>query len=141
VFRPPAMLFGAILLLAISASALQTAASSKTAQPASSTTTITDQDNGSDVDLSAGGTLIVKLPSNPSTGYGWAVAGDPAPLKLQKRSYQKNTKSHAAGAPGMQILQFSASSTGMGNLVVEYRRSWEYNTPPAKSFNVRVNVR
>jgi inhibitor of cysteine peptidase len=140
VVRPLVIFWSMLLLLSTLAASAQTASSGKTV-PSSPSTTITELDNGKDIDLSAGATLIVKLPSNPSTGYGWAVAGDPAPLKLQKRSYHKSKKSHTAGAPGMQILQFSASSTGMGNLVVDYRRSWEYNTPPVKSFSVRVNVR
>jgi len=45
------------------------------------------------------------------------------------------------GAPGMQILQFNASGSGMVNLKLNYHRSFEYNQPPAKTFTLRVNVR
>ncbi|MGA2905365.1 MAG: protease inhibitor I42 family protein [Candidatus Korobacteraceae bacterium] len=108
----------------------------------SHTVSIADEDNSKDVDLTSGGTLIVKLKSNPSTGYSWAVAGDPSPLKLQKTSYRKNTaSSKAVGAPGVQVFRFNASSAGMATLHLSYRRSWEYDVPPAKTFSVRVNVR
>jgi inhibitor of cysteine peptidase len=122
--------------------AWQTPSASSPEKTVSHTVSISDEDNGKDVDLISGGTLIVKLKSNPSTGYSWAVAGDPSPLKLQKTSYRKNTaSSKAVGAPGVQVFQFSANSAGMAVLNLIYRRSWEYNVPPAKKFSVRVNVR
>ncbi|MGB8886279.1 MAG: protease inhibitor I42 family protein [Candidatus Korobacteraceae bacterium] len=123
------------------AHALQTtpATSSKTS---SSTITVTEQDNGKDIDLTTAGTLVVKLKSNPSTGYAWTVSGDPSPLRLEKTTYVKNSQSaKAVGAPGMQVLRFGVSSSGMATLTVIYRRSWEYNVAPAKTFSVRVNVR
>lgn len=123
------------------ASAAQTSPPASAKKVPTNTVTITGQDNGKDIDLSTGATLIVELKSNPSTGYTWTVAGDPAPLKLEKSKYHKNTKSQAVGAPGSQVLRLSAGSAGIVNLTVVYRRSWEYNAPPAKTFSVRVNVR
>lgn len=103
--------------------------------------TLTDVDNGKDIDLAAGSTLVVKLPSNPSTGYTWTLAGDPSPLKLQKTIFHRNPKDdNAVGAPGTETFQLSAKSAGMAMLTIVYRRSWEYNIPPAKTFAVHVNV-
>jgi inhibitor of cysteine peptidase len=116
-----------------------TAGSNAKAAPA---TTVTEQDNGRDIDLNAGDTLIVTLPSNPSTGYSWTVAGEPAPLKLQKSTFHKKTAdSKVVGASGTSLLRFAATSSGIANLTLVYRRSWEYNAPPLKTFSVRVNVR
>ena len=107
-----------------------------------SVVTISDQDNGKDIDLPQGATLLVKLTSNPSTGYSWAVKGDPSPLKLEKTSTKKGKQSSKkVGAPGVQELRFVASSAGMASLTLEYRRPWEYNVAPAKTFSARVNVR
>jgi inhibitor of cysteine peptidase len=104
--------------------------------------TLTDQDSGKEIDLTTGSMLIVKLPSNPSTGYRWTVVGDPAPLKLQKTSFQRMGKNaDEVGAPGSDVFQLRASSAGMVTLTILYRRSWEYNIPPVKTFTVRVNVR
>ena len=129
------------LSMGITAEALQTAPSALS-KVSSATVTVTGQDNGQDVDLTTGGILIVKLKSNPSTGYSWTVSGDPSPLRLEKTTYVKNSQSSkAVGAPGMQVLRFGVSSSGMATLTVVYRRSWEYNEPPAKTFRVRVNVR
>lgn len=124
----------------VAAEARQTSSPSAKASPPA--ITVTGEDNGKDIDLITGGTLIVKLKSNPSTGYGWTVSGDPSPLRLEKSTYVKNTQSSkTVGAPGMQVLRLSASSAGMATLTVVYRRSWEYNVPPVKIFSLRVNVR
>ncbi len=126
----------------LAAGVWQTASSAPSSKTAAATLTVTDQDNGKDVDLTSGATLIVKLKSNPSTGYAWVVAGDASPLRLEKTAYVKNSQSaKVAGAPGMQVLRFGASASGMANLTVVYRRSWEYNVPPAQTFTLRVNVR
>jgi len=130
------------LCFGLVAGALQTATSVPATKATAATVTITDKDNGKDVDLTTGGTLIVKLTSNPSTGYAWTVSGDPSPLRLEKTSYVKNSQSaKVAGAPGMQVLRFGANVSGMATLSLIYHRSWEYNVPPAKTFSLRVNVR
>jgi inhibitor of cysteine peptidase len=135
-------LAGLCLWIAMIAGASQTPPSASSTEASSPTVTLGDQDNGKDVDLTTGGTLVVKLKSNPSTGYGWTVSGDASPLRLVKTAYVKNSPSaKVVGAPGMQVLRFSAASSGMATLTVVYRRSWEYNMPPAKTFRVRVNVR
>ena len=139
---------GSILVLAFALIAashaleLQTSAAASSARNSPRVVTVSDQNNGKDIDLTSGESLVVKLASNRSTGYGWTVLGDPAPLKLEKTSYHKSTKSSpATGAPGVQVFQFSTGSAGITTLNLVYRRSWEYNMPPAKTFSLRVNVR
>ncbi len=109
---------------------------------APSTVIVTDQDNGKDIELPAGATLVVRLKSNPSTGYSWAIKGDPAPLRLVKSSTTKNGQaSHVAGAPVIQEFRLAAVSAGMAPLTLEYRRPWEHGVAPVKTFNVRINAR
>ncbi len=114
------------------------------AQPksTSSVVAVTDQDNGKDIDLPAGDTLVLRLKSNPSTGYSWAIKGDPSPLKLVKSSTEKNSQtSNVPGAPVTQEFRLTAVSAGMASLSLEYRRPWEHDVAPAKTFQVRVNAR
>ena len=109
---------------------------------ASSVVAITDQDNGKDIDLPAGDTLVVRLKSNPSAGYVWAIKGDPSPLRLVKSSTKKTGQtSRAVGAPATQEFRLTAASAGMASLTLEYRRPWEYTAGPAKTFKVKVNAR
>jgi predicted secreted protein len=106
------------------------------------TVAITDQENGKDVDLPQGEALIVKPAANPTTGYSWAVVGDPAPLKLLKTRNKKGGDSKPmAGAPSVQELKFAASSAGISNLKLEYRRPLEHDVAAVKTFTVKVNVR
>ena len=109
---------------------------------APSTVIVTDQDNGKDIDLPAGDTLVIRLKSNPSTGYSWAIKDDAAPLRLVKSSTRKNSQaSHVAGAPVIQEFRLTAISAGMAPLTLEYRRPWEHGMAPAKTFQVKVNAR
>ncbi len=140
------VLRSALLLISViavcTASLGQVGASTAKAQSSSSPVVLTEQDNGRDIDLTIGGTLIVKLPGNPSTGYNWTVAGEPSPLKLRKTWFRKGaTKSNSQGDSGTSIFQLSANSSGMATLTLLYRRSWEYNIAPIKTFAVRVDVR
>jgi inhibitor of cysteine peptidase len=131
-----------LLIVAAFASATELQTSDASHPKAVPSVVLTERDSGTDIDLTANTLLIVKLNSNPSTGYSWTVTGDPSPLKLQKTSFRKNTnKSGAVGASGIATIQLSASSSGIATLTLVYRRSWEYNVPPMKTFTVRVNVR
>ncbi len=137
--RLPLLFF--IICLASVAPAQQGSSTTK-AKASSPDVTLIERDNGADADLTIGSALIVKLPANPSTGYSWAVVGEPSPLKLQKSAFHHGTgKSNAVGASGTSVFHFSASSAGMATLTMVYRRSWEYNVAPIKTFTVRVNVR
>jgi inhibitor of cysteine peptidase len=138
--RSLAINLSALFILAMQVGAQATHSTAPKSPP--SVVTISDQDNGKDIDLPQGATLLVKLTSNPSTGYSWAVKGDPSPLKLEKTSTKKGKQSSKkVGAPGVQELRFVANSAGMASLTLEYRRPWEYTASPAKTFSVRVNVR
>ena len=94
----------------------QQSASAPKAQISSPDVVLTEQDNGKDIDLTIGGALIVKLPSNPSTGYNWTVVGEPSPLKLQKATFRKGkTKDNAVGASGTAHLSVQCEFVRHGN--------------------------
>jgi inhibitor of cysteine peptidase len=140
----PVIIFAIAAVCLASSSLAQSVQSSTTSQAGShpsSTVIVTAQDNGKEVDLPQGGTLVVRLEANPSTGYSWTVKGDPSPLKLVKSSYRKNNSNRAAGAPGTQELRLAATSSGIVSLDLEYRRLWEYNAAPARTFRIQVNAR
>ena len=132
----------AVLLLGGDAGARQAAGASNQPQSANASVTLSDKDNHGTVDLTTGELLIVKLPSNPSTGYAWTVNGDPAHLKLIKHFDLRSTEgSGMVGAPQTSVFELKATSAGAATLTLLYRRSWEYNVPPAKIITVSVKVR
>ena len=104
--------------------------------------TVGEKDNGTTVDLTQDETLVVKLPGNPTTGYSWAVIGDPSPLKLVKSTTQRSANSKTmAGAPSVQEFRFRADAAGIVSLTLHYRRPWEHDAPPAKTYTLRVQIR
>lgn len=131
--------FGCMLLIGVAMVAQSTKPPGKHTSPL---VTVGDKDNGTTVDLTQDETLVVKLPGNPTTGYSWAVIGDPSPLRLLKSSTQRSAKSKTmAGAPSVQIFRFQANAAGIVSLTLHYRRPWEHDAPPAKTFTLRVQIR
>ncbi len=105
---------------------------------------LTDADNGTSVTLANGGTLIIALASNPSTGFTWSVA-DPSPSQLVLQGEPKyvppgSTTTPAVGAAGTQVFTFKATSTGVAELTLNYARSFEPTATPDKTFTVTVTV-
>jgi len=108
---------------------------------ADSVVTVTDSDTGKEIDLAAGQTLRVKLPATPSTGYSWLLSGDPAPLKLTRSFYERNKNtSGMPGSPQDAVFELRARRAGVATLTFVYRRAWEYNVAPARTFTIRVKV-
>jgi inhibitor of cysteine peptidase len=109
--------------------------------PAASPTTITAADAGHPITLRIGEELVLKLESNPSTGYDWFLtdAQNPVLSSLGKPAYAQGRSTPGAG--GIESWNFRASATGTQTLKLEYRRPWEKNTSPAKTVIFQVTVR
>jgi len=84
----------------------------------------------------------VRLPSNPSTGYRWALI-EPATGLLTLMDHGFTAASTTMlGAPGEERWTFKAVRVGTGELRFEYRRPWEPpDVPPAQRTRFEVQVR
>ena len=105
---------------------------------------LTQADNGKSVNVSNGGTLIVALTSNPSTGYAWSVVSpEPKNLELdgQPKYVPPGSTTPVVGAPGTEVFTFKAVEKGTSTLKMEYRRSFEPNEPAQETFSVEVQVK
>jgi inhibitor of cysteine peptidase len=100
--------------------------------------TLGEKDTGRTVDLSAGQKLIVRLPSNATTGFQWVVADAGPMTQLGDPVYKAPEGSGAVGASGTQVFTFAAGSSGAGELKLEYRRPWEKNVPAEKTWSVTL---
>lgn len=104
---------------------------------------LTEADDGAAVRLASGGTLVITLESNPSTGFTWAIAGEPpAQVALQGEPdyVEPDQSGDVVGAPGSQVFTFVAVAPGSGTLHLAYARTWEEGTSPEASFAVSVEV-
>jgi inhibitor of cysteine peptidase len=110
-------------------------------EPATQPRILSEADNGTDVNVAKGSTLVIRLAANPSTGYSWQLGGDPKPLSLDSTKFvSAKSDQRRAGSPEVQVMQFQAKDSGTASLVLEYRRPWEKNVAPAKTFKVQVTV-
>jgi inhibitor of cysteine peptidase len=98
-------------------------------------------DDGSQVELKAGQTLVVSLEGNPTTGYTWEAAELDEQVLRQLGEAEFNPESDAIGAGGVQTLRFETVNSGQTTLNLVYRRPWEADEEPTETFSVQVVVR
>lgn len=122
------------VILALLAASL--VACQATAQP----TTIGAQDAGRTIALRTGETLRIELEGNPTTGYNWIPTPQEPRLLDQIGESNVTPESNRIGAPGTIVLQFSAVAPGKTILRLEYKRAWETDVAPLKTFEVTVTV-
>ena len=98
-----------------------------------------EPDDGSSVYVTQGDTMSVKLPSNPTTGYKWSIAVN-APSVLQPAGDPRFEAplTPRPGSGGFQTFDFRVVGGGAAALQLVYRRPFENDTPPARTWNVFV---
>jgi inhibitor of cysteine peptidase len=144
--------FFANLMLALLVGSL--AACQSTVEPGKSsnqesgiTTTLTNPlkigapDAGETVTLKTGDTLLIELDGNITTGFNWIPAPQDPVLLEQVGESEVTPASDLPGAPGKILLQFKAVARGQAVLRLDYKRSWETNVAPEKTFEVTVVVK
>ncbi len=94
------------------------------------------------VTLQRGQTLIVTLPSNPTTGYRWDIRDlSTEQLKSLGPEVFSSPKTDLIGGDGLSTWRFEAADTGTGRVLLTYQRPWEADAEPAGLFDCRVEVR
>lgn len=103
---------------------------------------LSEKDNGQIVHLPEGGSVTIELPCNPSTGYMWTLKGtyDEAVVIMTGDSIEKPENNSKVGAPVKKIISFKAVGNGTAGITYEYRRPWETNKTPDKTFEILINV-
>jgi len=104
---------------------------------------VDDSYSGGQVELSVGQSLVVTLESNASTGYSWSLAqiSDETVLNKTGNKYiSPQTTGPIVGAPGKEEWTFLALKEGTSSISMEYKRPWEKDTPPARTFSLTVVV-
>jgi inhibitor of cysteine peptidase len=110
----------------------------------SNTVAVDDRNNGSQVTLKKGQILVVTLDASPGTGYGWAQIAAPEDILRQQGETELRQKigtGRRVGAPESEILRFEATAPGRTTLELAYRRPWETDVAPAKTYTLSVTVR
>jgi inhibitor of cysteine peptidase len=70
--------------------------------------------------------LVIELPSNPSTGFGWTEAEIAEASILQENENKfVEPEEQAMGTEGTQVWTFTATEKGTTTVEMEYSRPWE----------------
>ncbi len=110
-------------------------------QSASGLVKIGEQDAGKTITLKTGDTLIVGLDGNITTGFNWIPAAQNPVLLSQVGDAEVTPESNRIGAPSKIVLTFKAVTQGQTLLHLDYKRSWETNVAPEKTFEVTIVVK
>lgn len=102
---------------------------------------LTYADNGQEIEVNLETKIIIELPSNQSTGYGWEFANpDDNFIYQDGESVYIITEGPGMGAGGIERFIFRASRTGNSSIRLVYRRPWE-EVEPLDEFHIDVIVR
>jgi len=105
---------------------------------------VTDEENGKDLLLNRGDMLVVYLPANRTTGFGWqATFSKPGILKPEGDAFYlaNRTSAHLVGSGGTETWIFRAEKAGNTTLTFGYARPWERGKAPEKTAAWPVTVR
>ncbi len=111
--------------------------------------------NGKTVSATVGQNIIIRLKGNATTGYSWVVGknegdvlgqvgkvkyvSDQPPMPVGGRG--RKIMRHRVGGGGKYVFTFTAKKAGKAKLSLEYKRGWEKNKPPAKTFTLNVTIK
>ena len=103
---------------------------------------LTAADKDSQVDVAKGGTIVITLDGNPSTGFSWEPRDlDAAMFKQVGEPVFTSSSPDLIGSGGTLTLTFKTLQAGTAVLNLVYHRSWETGVDPIDTFSVTVKVK
>lgn len=104
-------------------------------------THLDEKDNGRQVTLPVGESLVISLPGNPTTGFTWEVKDLDATILEQVGETQFDSSNPGlVGAGGTLTLTYKAIQAGSTTLTLVYHRPWESDVEPLQTYTVQVTV-
>ncbi len=97
---------------------------------------------GKEVRVVVGGSLIVTLESNPTTGFKWELTRntDHAVLELVDHRFEA-PETTLVGVGGKEVWTFKTLKKGKSIISLEYRRPWKQGVKAAEAFVLIVVVK
>jgi inhibitor of cysteine peptidase len=92
--------------------------------------------------MSNGQNLILTLPSNPTTGYRWAIQDSAGGVlkALSPEVYSNPEDAGIVGSAGISTWRFQAFALGTGRLRLTYSQPWAPEVPAVQSFDCAIAV-
>ena len=106
------------------------------------TVTLTEGQNGASAEISKNQKLHIRLPVQGGTGFSWQLTRPPsAPVRLLSSTTQPAGPGNVPGGPATELFVFEPTGAGAGGIELGYRRPWEKDVAPARTFAAHVVVR
>jgi inhibitor of cysteine peptidase len=106
------------------------------------TVTAGQEYDGRTIKLLAGDSVKLSLAENPTTGYKWEFLAKPEPeCVIVSDAYVANPAMNPIGGGGAHDWEFRAEKKGTGTVKLGYRRPWEKDAAPAKTFTLILVVK
>ena len=92
--------------------------------------------------LHVGQQLILSLPSNPTTGYRWAIQDSAGGVlrSLGPEVYTSSDNGQLLGSGGQSTWRFQVFAAGSGRLRLTSQQPWEPEAEPAQVFDCPITV-
>ncbi len=135
------LVFGVLLATGVASCAPGTPGEYQAVQDSARNITVTEKENGGQLDLHPGDALILKLESIPSTGYSWQISKNDARVteSMGKPEYERQDKKVMGGVE-YQIFRFKALAKGTSTVELQYKRTWEKGKEPLKTYRIKVRI-
>ncbi|MCI7420840.1 MAG: protease inhibitor I42 family protein [Alphaproteobacteria bacterium] len=109
------------------------------------TLTLTQEESGKTVILSAGETAAIQLPENPTTGYSWEFFPEPENQNvignIKEEYTQDKAEAGMVGVGGTKTYSFVAKQSGNITIKGYYYRPWENkDTGSAATVSYKIEV-
>ena len=94
------------------------------------------------LELDVGQTLMITLPSNPTTGFRWVITKSAANvmIPLGPEVYTNPEDAGMVGSGGKSTWRFKAFQSGQDALLMQYQRPWDQGIAPEKTFACEISV-
>ena len=96
-----------------------------------------------DIELIRPGSLIVRLGSNPTTGYQWGDAqiSAPAVVVQASRNFVEPEDTGVVGSGGTDVWTFDSKAVGTATIKMSYGRPWEGGEKDTFTLTINVTVK
>jgi inhibitor of cysteine peptidase len=98
--------------------------------------------DGRTLTMQSGDSVELSLAENPTTGYKWEFLAKPDPIcVIVNDAYVANPALNSVGGGGAHDWEVRAATRGTGKVSLGYRRPWEKDSAPAKTFTLTLVVK
>ncbi|MBB1606353.1 MULTISPECIES: protease inhibitor I42 family protein [Pseudomonas] len=94
------------------------------------------------LELHQGQELVLMLPSNPTTGFRWELRNPASHVlaSLGPEVYNNPEDSGLVGSAGESTWRFRVTASGEDHLQLAYRRPWEADVAPERTFDCALKA-